>query len=55
VLIHTNSICNNALHDLTLIKMTVTHFVGTGGFLIRYSKGCMEETYCQLKKFLDYF
>ena len=23
----------NALHDLTLIKMTVARFVGTGGFL----------------------
>jgi hypothetical protein len=25
---------NNALHDLTLIKITVTRFVGAGGFLI---------------------
>ena len=32
---HTSGIYNNALHDLKII--TVTHFVGTGGFLIRYS------------------
>jgi hypothetical protein len=37
--IHTSTIRNNALHDLTLIKMTVVRFVGTGGFLIRYSNG----------------
>jgi len=30
---------NNALHDLTLIKMTVACFVGIGSFLTRYSKG----------------
>jgi hypothetical protein len=27
-------VCNNILHDLTLIKNTVTRFVGAGGFLI---------------------
>jgi hypothetical protein len=31
-----SSIRNNALHDLTLIKMTVARFVGTGNFFIRY-------------------
>jgi len=25
------------LHGLTLIKINVTHFMGTGAFLIRYS------------------
>jgi len=30
---------NNALHDLTFIKMTVTRTVGTGGFLIGCSRG----------------
>jgi len=34
---HTSSMCSNALHDLTLIKLTATHVVDTGGFLIRYS------------------
>ena len=29
--------CNYALHDLTLIKLIVTFFMGTGIFLIRYS------------------
>ena len=33
ILIYTNSICNNTLHDLTLLKMTVLRFVGTGNFL----------------------
>jgi hypothetical protein len=37
--IHTSSIRNNALHDLTLIKMIVIHFVGTGRFLIAYCNG----------------
>ena len=30
------STCSNALHYFSLIKMTVSHFVGTG-FLITYS------------------
>jgi len=30
---------NNALHDLMLHKLTVAHFVGTGGFLLRHSNG----------------
>jgi len=30
---------DNALHDLTLIKMSVARFVGTGSFLNMYSKG----------------
>jgi len=29
---HTSSIRNNAVHDLTLIKLTVARFVGTGLF-----------------------
>jgi hypothetical protein len=33
-----DSICNNALHDLTLTDISVTHFVGTECFVIRYSK-----------------
>ena len=37
--IHTGSICNNALHDLTVIKPTVARFVVIASFLIRYSKG----------------
>ena len=39
IIIHTNKIRNNALHDLTLIKLNVARFVSTGGFLIRYSNG----------------
>jgi hypothetical protein len=35
--LHTGSIRNNALYDLTLIKMMVACFVDTGDFLIRYS------------------
>jgi hypothetical protein len=33
------SISNNAVHDLTLVKMAVACFVGTGSFSIRYSNG----------------
>jgi hypothetical protein len=33
-LIHISSIRNNALHDLTLIKMTVARFVGAESHLI---------------------
>jgi hypothetical protein len=36
------SISNNALRDLTLIKMAVTFFVGTGSFSISYSSGHMK-------------
>jgi hypothetical protein len=36
------SISNNALHDLTLIKIAVACFVGTRGFSIRYSSGHMK-------------
>jgi hypothetical protein len=36
--IHNCSIRNNAWHIFTLIKLKVARFVGTGGFLIRYSK-----------------
>jgi hypothetical protein len=36
LMIHTSNICNNVLHDLTLVEMTIARFVGTGGFLIRY-------------------
>jgi hypothetical protein len=32
-----NSTREHALHDLTLIKMFVIRFVGTGSFLTRYS------------------
>jgi hypothetical protein len=37
LLIHTSSIRNNTLHELTLIKLTVAHFVATRSVLIRYS------------------
>jgi len=30
---------DNALHDVKLIKLTVARFVGTGGFVTRYSNG----------------
>jgi len=33
IVIHNSSIRNIALHDLTLIKMIVARFVGTGNFL----------------------
>jgi hypothetical protein len=35
--------------------MTAAGFVGTGSFLIRYSKGDKKQTYRQLKKFRNYF
>jgi hypothetical protein len=34
-----SSIRSNALRDFTLIKLIVTGFVGSVGFLIRYSNG----------------
>ena len=34
---HISSTCNNELEDLTLMKMMIARFVGTGGFLIRCS------------------
>jgi len=37
IYIYTSSIRNNALHDLTLIKISVARFVGREGLLIRYS------------------
>jgi len=37
MLIHKSSIRNNAVHELTLITMTVAHILGTGNFLIKYS------------------
>jgi hypothetical protein len=30
--IHTSGTSNNAVHDLTLIKLKVARLVGTGGF-----------------------
>jgi hypothetical protein len=40
--IHTITIRNNTLNDLSIIKLIVPFFVGTGSFLIRYSKGHMK-------------
>jgi hypothetical protein len=40
---------------MTLSKLIVARFMGTGGFLIRYYNSHMKLTYHQLKKFLDYF
>jgi hypothetical protein len=37
--IYNSNISNNELHSLTLIKLTVTCFLGTVGFLITYSSG----------------
>jgi hypothetical protein len=37
--IHTSSIRNRALHGLAFNKMTFVLFMGTGGFVIRYSNG----------------
>ena len=34
---HTSSIRNKALHDFTIIEVTVVLFLGTAGFLSRYS------------------
>jgi len=48
--INTSNIRNNALHHFTLIKMTVARFVGTGGFLIRYSNGHRKQSHHQLKE-----
>jgi hypothetical protein len=40
--IHTSSIRDRALHDLAFIKITVVRFLGTWGFVIRYSKRSYE-------------
>ena len=37
--IYTSSIHHNGLRDFTLITLTVARFLGTMGFLIRYSNG----------------
>jgi hypothetical protein len=34
---HTSSIRNTALHDLTLIKISVTRYVGTGNSVVHIS------------------
>jgi len=51
ILIDTNSVCNNAVHDLALIKMTVPRFTGIGGFLIRYFNSHTNKQ-SQLEKFM---
>jgi hypothetical protein len=51
---HTSSIRNNALHDLTLIELNVSRFMCTGGFLVGYCNGHTKQTYRQLHKFRDY-
>jgi len=43
-----SSISNNALCDLTLIKLTIALFVDTGCFLIRYSNAHTKSTQHQL-------
>jgi len=43
------------LHYLTLIKLTVACFVGTGGLLVRYSNGHTKQTYRQFKRSRDHF
>ena len=53
--IHASSTRNDALHNLTLIKMIIARFVGTGSFLIRYVDGHTQHSHYQLQKFLDYF
>jgi hypothetical protein len=39
ILIYISNVINNLLHDLTLTKIIFAHLVGTGGVLVRYSKG----------------
>ena len=47
---------NNSLHYLTLIKLTVARFVGTGDLSVRYSNGhTKKKTYRQFKGSHDYF
>ena len=53
--IYAGSICDIALYDMTLIKLNVARFVGTGGFLIRYAKGHAKRTHRPLKKFMIIF
>ena len=36
---HNSNVGKNALHDLTLLELTVARFVGTWGCLMRYSNG----------------
>jgi len=45
------------MHYLILhsLKLNVSRFVGTVGFLIRYFDDRMKQTRRRLKKFLDYF
>jgi hypothetical protein len=42
--------CENALHDLTLIKMIVSPFVDAGAFLIRYANGPYEMNTSPIKE-----
>jgi len=44
----------NALHELTLIELTVARFLRTGCFLIKYSNDHTKYKYRQLKMFRDY-
>ena len=45
---HTSGVRNNALRDLTLIKLNVVRFKSTVGFLIGYSIGHTKEAQRQL-------
>jgi hypothetical protein len=47
---HTISLCNNALKDLTLMKLNVSRLVGTESFLIRCSNGHTNQTHRHFKK-----
>jgi len=46
--IRNNSTRNDVLHNLTLIKMIIVRFVGTGSFLIRYCDSHTKHTHYEL-------
>jgi hypothetical protein len=52
---HTSSICNNALHDLTLIKPIFIRVVGVGVSSLDSVTVIRNKTYHQLKKFHTIF
>jgi len=53
--IHNSRIRNYALHDMTLLQMSFSRFVGTGSSCITYSNGRTKHISRQLRKFLIIF
>jgi hypothetical protein len=52
---HTGSICNSALHDLTLVKPSVTRVAGVGESSLDILTVIQNKTHQQLQKFHTIF